>query len=208
LALVLGSILLACSPRERPPPPPPPEPAKVDRDVVAAAFHECFVGSCERAYAHLSDVPSDSLARNSDEFHAVAYRYDVDRLLHADVEPDLVKRRAAFQAIFESKLVDQALRLAAAERIARMGSASVSDATEVSLNARADAAAAAAAEQAELQRKSRSKVPADLAAVRSTLEPRIFSGAATKGDVAILRVVCKAQRDAACLKQLDHLILR
>ena len=56
--------------------------------------------------------------------------------------------------------------------------------------------------------QSRSKDPGDQSHVRSVIEPRIFAGKGSPTDVAMLRSVCKTQSDAACLRRLDHLMLR
>ncbi len=173
---------------------------------MSAALHECVTLDCERAHAHLSALSPTSSLRQGDVFRAIEYRYHADRLLQADIEPDLAKRRTLYQAIADSPTVDSMLKLVVAARIARLGG-QLGDAKEVQLNATAVAIAAETAAAADLLAKSRSKVPADQNEVRAKLEPKIFAGKATREDVAMLRTVCKAQRDAACLRQLDHLIL-
>jgi hypothetical protein len=206
---LLGVMLVVvggCTRPDTPPPPPPPPPDKVELDLVNDALHECMTLDCERAHAHLTTLPAQSPLRASDSFHAVEYRYDAERLLRADIEPDLTKRMAEYKAVFETPGVDTQLKLAASERIARLGT-TTNAATELSVNASVNAVAAAAAEAADLLAKSRSKNPADQAAVRAKLEPRIFTGKATADDVGMLRTVCKAQHDTACITRLDRLIL-
>ena len=197
-----------CSRPDTPPPPPPAAPAKVDQDIVDLAFHDCFTADCDRAHAHLSQVAADSPLRRSDTFRAVQYRFDADRMLRAEVEPDLAQRRAAYQAIADSPATEAVLRLAAAERMSRLGAAPSGHAQEIALNAKADAGNVAADEAAELLRQSRSKDASDQSHVRSVIEPRIFAGKGSPTDVAMLRSVCKSQSDAACLRRLDHLMLR
>jgi hypothetical protein len=207
--LAIGVAADGCSRPDTPPPPPPPSAAKVDQDLVDLAFHACFAGDCERAYAHLAEVATGSPARRTDEYIAIRYRFDADRLLQADAEPDLAKRRAVYLAVADSDLSDSGLRAAAIERIARLGSPGA--AREVVVNARADApspSAVAAKEAAELRREAESKDPAEQAELRAKLEPRIYAGKASPEDVAMLRTVCKAQKDAACLQKLDRLIVR
>jgi len=202
--LVITSGVAGCEIRE-PPPAPPPTAAKVEQDTLDLAFRDCFLADCERAYAHLSELPATSMLRRSDAYRAVQYRYDADRLLKAEVERDVTKRRALIKAIVDSQVSDPFLRLAATERLGRLGDGR---SEEVSLNASTDAPAVAAREQEDLVKKSESKVPADQNEVRSKLEPKIFAGKATAQDVMLLKTVCKAQKDAACLHQLDKLILR
>jgi hypothetical protein len=206
LALSTGG---ACSMRDPPPPPPIPTPAKLEQDLLDHAFQDCFLGDCERAYAHLTELPPTSTLRQSIPFRAVQYRYDADRLLHADVELDLTKRRALLEAVAGSPTADPLLRVNANERLARLGGEGAS--REIALNAAPAAASPAATEAAEaeiLLQKSQSKLPADQAEVRAKIEPKVFAGKATPADVAMLRNVCKSQRDMACLRQLDKLILR
>jgi len=140
----------------------------------------------------------------------VLYRYDADRLLRADVERDESKRRAVLESIANSYASELSMRAMATERLARLGSATLAGASEVVLNALPDAASPAslaAQESAELRSMSESKDPAELKQVRAKLEPKIFGGKAKAEDVAMLRTVCKAQKDATCVKQLERLIL-
>jgi hypothetical protein len=201
-----------CSRPDGPPTPPPPSPAQVDLDIVSTALHDCFIADCERARAHLSQLSPTSSLRGGDAYRAIVFRHDAEQLLRADMEPDPVKRRPMLLAVLESKEADPNLRSAAAERIARLGAQSLNAAREIAINAspesNAAAAAAAAAEDADLLTKSRSKDASDQSVVRAKIEPKIFSGKATPGDVAMLRTVCKAQHDDACIRQLDRLILR
>lgn len=138
LAVCVGGILAAssaCSRPDAPPAPPPPTAAKLEQDLVDLALHDCFAADCERAYAHLAELPSGSPLRQSDAFRAVQYRYDADRLLRADVEQDLEKRRAALEAIASSRTAEASLRLGAAERISRLGVAPLRAGQELAVNA-------------------------------------------------------------------------
>ncbi len=191
--------------RSEPPPPPPPTPAKLEQDLLDLAFRDCFLADCERAFAHLSELPAASPLRQSDAFRAIRYRYDADRLLRADTETDAQKKRDLLKAIADSALTDSFLRGMATERIGKLG-ASPGAAQEVAVNSNIDALLAE--ETAELMKKSKSKKLADQADVRSKIEPKIFAGKATADDVTMLRNVCKTQKDSACLKRLDHLLLR
>jgi hypothetical protein len=206
--LVCACVVASCSRPDDPPPPPPPSADKVDQDLMDRAFHDCFVGDCDRAYAHMSELSPKSPLRHGDAFRAVQYRYDADRLLHADVEPDPTKRHALYQEISDSKVTDSILRLAASERMARLGATGVGAGRETALNALADAGPPGAAAATQLLEKSKSKNPTDWSQVRAAIEPKIFSGKASRDDVAMLRTVCKAEKDTTCLQQLDHLILR
>jgi hypothetical protein len=189
------------------PAPAPSAPPKLDQEVVDLAFHECFSGDCERAHAHLSDIPAAAPIRRSDAFRAIQYRFAADRMLHADADPDPAGRRAAYQAIADSADTDTLMRLAANERISRLGVTALSHASEVTLNARTDAGDPAALQVTELLRLSKSKDASDQNHVRAVLEPKMFSGKASLEDVMMLRRVCRAQADAACLRQLDRLIV-
>jgi len=206
-SVLLALAASACSRPDLPPPPPVPPPAKVDSDIAQLAFEQCFSGDCERAHAHLAEIAAGSPVRFQPQFRAVQYRFDADRMLRAEVEPDLAQRRIVYQAVAESLATEPSLRLAATERMARLGAKMFSHAQEVSLNAREDAVNPALTEAAELLKQSRSKDPSDQTHVRAVLEPKIFAGKASPEDVAMVRTVCKAQADAACLKQLDRLIL-
>jgi hypothetical protein len=179
----------------------------LDQDVVDLAFHECFSGDCERAHAHLSEIAAAAPIRRTDAFRAIQYRFAADRMLHADADPDLVARRAAYQTIADSPDTDTLMRLAANERISRLGAKVLSHASEVTINARADAGDPVALQVAELLRQSKSKDPGDQSHVRAVLEPKMFSGKASAEDVLMLRRVCKAQADTGCLRQLDRLIV-
>ena len=197
--------LAGCS-RPEPPPPPPPTQDKVDQDLLDHAFRECFIAECERAYAHVSELPAASPLRQTEAFRAIHYRYDADRILRADTETDLEKRREPLESVASSLTSDPSLRLNANLRLARMG-VNAAAAQEVAFNAASNANALAAKEKADLLKKSTSKVAADQNEVRAAIEPKIFSGKATPEDVAMLRAVCKTQKDAACLKRLSKLIL-
>jgi hypothetical protein len=204
--VVIGAHALAACSKPEPPPPPPPTQEKVDQDLLDRAFHECFVAECDRAYPHVSELPPASPLRQTEAFRAIHYRYDADRLLHADTETDMGKRRELLESVANSLTSDPALRLNANQRLARLG-VNAAAAQEVALNAATNASVVAAKEKADLLKKSTSKVAADQNEVRAAIEPKIFSGKATPEDVAMLRTVCKAQKDTACLKRLSKLIL-
>jgi hypothetical protein len=210
LVLAAGDIACGCSRPDAPAPPPSPSPAKIDQDIVDGAFHDCFLGNCERAYAHLSEVSPTSPLRSSDVFRAIQYRYDADRILRADIEPDPAKRRATYEAIANSPTTDGLLRITAAEHLAHLSLQSPGSGQELAINAGPDAGSAEAAtrEAADLLAKSRSKDPSAQSEARAKLEPKIYSGKASASDVAMLRNICRAQRDTTCLHQLERLILR
>jgi hypothetical protein len=54
----------------------------------------------------------------------------------------------------------------------------------------------------------RTKKPADYQTARSLIEPRMFAGKASPEDLRVMTVICKAQKDATCLKTVKTLQLR
>jgi len=199
-----------CSRRESPPAPPPVPPAQVDKDVLEAAMHQCFYVDCDRAHEQALSIAADSPLRASDDFRAIEYRFEVTRLLRAEGEPDVNKRRSLLQQFSNDAAVDSSLRSIATERVARLGGGPM---FEVKVNAGADAGAdgggdgGRASEAAQIAKLMRSKKPADYQAARALLEPKMYDGRATPDDLRALTTICKAQKDSTCLKAISTLKL-
>lgn len=201
---------LGCSRREPPPPPPPPAPIQVDKDILESAMHQCFSVDCERAHELTVTIAPDSPLRQSDDFRAIEYRFEVTRLLRAEGEPDFVKRRALLDQFRSDATVDATLRSVAAQRLALLGGGQM---FEVQVNGGGDAGADAALdsganEAAQIAKLMRSKKPADYQTARSILEPKMYEGRASPDELKALSTICKAQKDATCLKALSTLKLR
>jgi hypothetical protein len=211
MALALGVTAAACSRRDPPPPPPPPPPLEVDRDVLADAMRQCFTADCDRAHALVLQISADSPLRQSDEFRAIEYHYEVDQLLRAEGEPNIDDRRAKLDRFRNLAEADPALRTAAAAMLARLGGGAR---FELTLSGQGDAGAPDAdadadrAEKARIATLMRTKKPADYQTARSLIEPRIFSGKASPDDLRNMTIICKAQKDATCLKTVKTLQLR
>jgi hypothetical protein len=210
IAAGLAAGAWACSRREPPPPPPPPAPAQVDKEVLEDAMHLCFSVDCDRAHERAAMIAADSPLRQSDDFRAIEYRFQVGRLLRAEGELDFDKRRALLDAFRSDTAVDATLRSIAAERLARMGGGR---ALEVLVNAGVDggpdgATEAGPSDAVVLARLMRSKKPADYQAARALIEPKMYDGRATPDELRALSTICKAQKDATCLKAISTLKLR
>jgi hypothetical protein len=210
VVLFASVLACACSRREPPPPPPPPPPSDVDRELLESAMRQCFTVDCDLAHARASQISSDSPLRQTDDFHAIEFRFEVNELLRAEREIDFGKKRAMLERLRNSPEVDVGLRAAAGERLARLGngSAAFELALVISPDGGADAGVdAGSAEATLLASLMRSKKPEDYQKVRDLLEPKIYSGRATPDDVRMMTTVCKAEKDTACLKMLKTLVL-
>jgi hypothetical protein len=210
IVLVLLVFASACSRREPPPPPPAPPPSEVDRQILESAMHQCFTVDCDLGYARASEISADSPLRQTDDFRAIEFRFQVNQLLRAEHEFDLDKKRARLEQLRSSPEADVALRAAAGEILARLGNgrSSFEFALIGSPDAGADAGQDAESGEATLLTElMRSKQPEDYQKVRSLLEPKIYGGHATPDDIRTMTTVCKAQKDAVCLKMLKTLIL-
>jgi|HubBroStandDraft_2_1064218.scaffolds.fasta_scaffold43101_3 hypothetical protein len=202
----IGFAFLGCSRREPPPPPPPPPPLQVDRQILDEAMHQCFTVDCDKAHEHAALISADSPLRESDDFHAIEFRFEVNQLLRVDGEPDVDKQRALLERLRDSRDVDSVLRMSAAERLARLGSGAR---FELVLAGTPDAGDEAGTnEAAEIARLMRSRQPADYQAARALIEPRLFAGKASPYDIRVMTTICKAQKDTACLKNVQTLKLR
>lgn len=165
----------------------------------------CFTVDCDRGHQRAAMIAADSPLRQSDDFRAIEYRFAVTQLLRAEGEPDFDKRRALLDAFRNDATVDVSLRSIAAERLARLGGGRQ---FEVVVNAPADAgpdgaADAGPSEAVRIAKLIRSKKPADYSEARAILEPRMYSGNATPEDLRALTTICKAQKDATCLKAIS-----
>jgi hypothetical protein len=201
VGLALLVFLPACSRREPPPPPPPPPPLEVDRQILDQAMHECFTVDCDKAHERLSQLSPDSSLRQTDDFHAIEFRYEMNQLLRADREIDVEKQRAMFDQLRNDPNYDVTVRSAASERLARLG---LGRRFELKLAGVQDAGEpdAGDGDSARIAVLMKSKKPSDYQVVRTLLEPRLFSGKATADDIRTMTTICKAQKDAACLKNL------
>jgi hypothetical protein len=173
-------------------------------------MRQCFTVDCDLAHARASQISSDSPLRQTDDFHAIEFRFEVNELLRAEHEIDLGKKRAMLEQLRNSPEVDVGLRAAAGERLARLGngSAAFELALAISPGGGADAGVdAGSAEAMLLASLMRSKNPGDYQKVRDMLEPKIYGGRATPDDVRMMTTVCKAEKDTACLKMLKTLVL-
>jgi hypothetical protein len=206
LAFAISLAPLACSRREPPPPAPPPPPLQVDRNILDDAMHECFTVNCDKAHERAALISPDSPLRQSDDFHAIEFRFEVNQLLSAEREVDLDKQRSLLDRLRNSRDADPTLRTAATERLARLGGGGRFELTLVETpDAGEDAATNDATRIATLLR---SQKPADYQMARSIIEPRLFAGKASADDVRAMVTICKAQKDAACLKNVQTLKLR
>jgi len=210
LRVGLAFLAVGCSRRDPPPPPPPPPPAQVDKDILDTAMHQCFTVDCDRAHERAAMIGADSPLRETDDFRAIEFRFEVSRLLRAEGEPDFAKKRAMLEHFRSDPTAEASLRSIATERLARLGGGPM---FEVSVNGGTDGGSDAAtdggraAEAAEIAKLMRSKKPADYQAARVLLEPKMYDGRATPDDVRALTTICKAQKDSTCLKALSTLKL-
>jgi hypothetical protein len=185
---------------------------QVDRQILDDAMRECFTVDCNRAHEHAALLSADSPLRQSDQFHAIEFHFQVNQLLLAEHEVDLDKQRSLLDLFRNSRDADPGLRTAAAERLARMGGG---PRFELMLTGTPDGGGAPDASEdaggndaALLAKLMRSQKPADYQAARSIIEPRLFAGSASPDDVRALAVICKAQKDTACLKNVQTFKLR
>ncbi len=206
VVLFVSTFAVACSRREPPPPPPAPSPSEVDRQLLESAMRECYTVDCDLAHERASQISADSPLRQSDDFHAIEFRFEVNQLLRAEREVDLDRKRAMLEHLRSSRDADLSLRSLAGEMLARLGVGRSTFELVIagSLDAGTDAASSQAALVAELMR---SKQPEDYQKVRDLLEPKMYSGRATPDDVRTMTILCKAQKDTACLKMLKTLVL-
>jgi len=188
-------------------------------------MHQCFTVDCDKAHERALQISPDSPLRQTDDFHAIEYRYEVGQLLLAEHEPDMDKQRSLLDLLRNSRDADPGLRSAAGEMLARLGGGrrfelvlagsspgsgpglgpGSGSGADMPGDSTADAGSSDAALVASLMK---SKKPADYQVARSLIEPRVFSGKASVDDVRAMTTICKAQKDAACLKNLKTLKLR
>jgi hypothetical protein len=205
----LGVALQACSRREPPPPPPPPPPLEVDREILEEALHECFTVDCDRARDRVAELSQSSPLRQSDDFHAIEFRHEVNEYLRAERETDFDKQRSMLLVIRDTATAPPELRAAAGQWLARLGGGQK---FELILAGHGDAGAPSGAdagsdEAARIAALMKTKLPGDYDAARSLIEPRIYSGKASPEDVRNMLTICKAQKDARCLKTMKTLKL-
>jgi hypothetical protein len=205
----VGLASLACSRPDPPPPPPPTPPLEVDRETLAEAMHECFTIDCDRARDLAAQISPNSPLRQTDEFHAIEYRHEVNAFLRAENETDFDKQRAMLATLRDTTDAVPEIRAAAAQLLARLGGGRrfelvLAGHPDAGTDAGADAKAELSARIALLMK---SKTPGDYEAARSLVEPRIYSGEATPDDVRTMTTICKAQKDTRCLKTLKTLKL-
>jgi hypothetical protein len=171
-------------------------------------MRQCFTVDCDLAHARASQISSDSPLRQTDDFHAIEFRFEVNELLRAEHEIDFGKKRAMLERLRNSPEVDVGLRAAAGERLARLGNGSAAFELAISSDGGSDAGVdAGSAEATLLASLMRSKKPEDYQKVRDLLEPKIYGGRATPDDVRMMTTVCKAAKDMTCLKMLKTLVL-
>jgi hypothetical protein len=169
-------------------------------------MHQCFTVDCDKAHEHAALISVDSPLRESDDFHAIEFRFEVNQLLRVDSEPDVDKQRALLEQLRNSRDADPSLRMAAGERLGRLGSGAR---FELILAGKPDAGADASDDEAaQIARLLRSQSPADYRTARALIEPRLFAGKASPDDVRAMTTICKAQKDTACLKNVQTLKLR
>jgi hypothetical protein len=174
-------------------------------------MRQCFTVDCDLAHARASEISADSPLRQTDDFHAIAFRFEVNQLLRAEPEFDFEKKRALLEQLRDSREADVSLRTAAGEILARLGDGR--SAFELAFTGSPDAGAdagmdAVSGEATLLATLMRSKQPDDYQKVRDLLEPKIYGGRATPDDLRMMTTLCKAQKDTACLKMLKTLVLR
>jgi len=167
-------------------------------------MHQCFSVDCDAAHERAKMIAADSPLRGTDDFRAIEYRFAASQLLRAEGEDDLDKRRTLLDAIRSDPAVDVSLRSIASQRLARMGAAST---FELILTPDAGAAPdAGPSDAARVAQLMRSKKPADYAAARAILEPKIYAGTITPDELKSLSVICKAQKDNACSKTIKTMV--
>jgi hypothetical protein len=206
--LAVATLAAACSRRAPPPPPPPPSPLEVDRHVLDDALHQCFTLDCDAAHQRVLQLSESSALRQSDEFRAIEFHYEVNELLRADREPDLDKQRSMLDTLRNTTSAAPELRTAAGQMLARLGGG---QRFELALpgpdGGAASAAGASSEETAKIAALLKSKKPSDYALARALIEPRIYEGKATPDDVRAMMTICKAQKDTRCLKTIQTLKL-
>ena len=209
MCVVLVMQTFACTRRDPPPPPPPPPPSDVDRQLLEGAMRQCFTVDCDLAHDRASQISADSPLRQTDDFHAIEFHFEVNQFLRAEHEFDVDKKRAMLELLRSSPEADVSLRSAAGETLARLGKGGSRSTFELALTGSRDSGAsdAGSVEAALLASLMRSKRPEDYQRVRDLLEPKIYAGRASPEDVRMMATVCKAQKDAVCLKMLKTLVL-
>ena len=153
-------------------------------------------------------ITSDSPLRGSDAFRAIQFHFEVNRFLAAEHEVDLDKQRSLLDALRNSRDADPALRTAAAERLARLGGGGRFELVLSGAPDAGDSGDARGGDAPLLASLLRSQRPEDYRTARAILEPRLFSGKASPDEVRAMATICKAQKDAACLKNVQTLMLR
>jgi hypothetical protein len=180
----------------------------VDKDLLELAMHQCFTVDCDGAHRRASQIAPDSPLRTTDDFHAIEYRYQVNRLLAAEAEGDVDKRRAGLEQLKDDPKYEVGLREAASRQLARLGGGKTFEleihAEDAGAEAGRDGGDPEAVRVAELMR---SRKPDDYQAARAIVEPRIYNGHATVDDVRVMTTICKAQKDEPCLRTLRILKL-
>ncbi len=170
-------------------------------------MRQCFTVDCDLAHDRASQISADSPLRQTDDFRAIEFRFEVNQLLRAEHEFDFDKKRAMLEQLRNSKEADPSLRTAAGEILARLGQGAGRSTFELALNGSPDAGADASSNEGLLTSLVRTKRPEDYEKARALLEPRIYGGRATPDDVRLMSTICKAEGDVACMKRLKTLVL-
>ncbi len=184
-----------------------PQPATIlaqEREILTEAQKKCTVTECDKAHAHLGDIKEGSAARLAPEFLEVEKKWMEIHFAAADKLKDAAKKRAEFTKVAVDGFLRET-REAAKAKLAELDGAAAPEATGVpgvpGTTATPKPTATAKASDADRAREMMSS--GNLAGARSILEGKARAGKATPEEVQILRSVCKAQGDRACLDRFS-----
>jgi pSer/pThr/pTyr-binding forkhead associated (FHA) protein len=205
------------------------ETAPVSSDVatVLEAKRVCDQGGdCEGAHQRISQLPEGSSARTAQEFRDVEFKWATMILLRADVEQDLVKKKALLERVAQTVTVDQQVRDSATDRLERLQPGAVPVAPRI--DAGRPGVAPTIVQTAPAPPPPRtapppgppqppvprppatpkqnpfdlalSENPADKQKARDMLETKVYNKHGSQAEIRLLLSLCREQGDKTCIE--------
>ena len=173
-----------------------------------------------RAHELLQKIPEGSPARTSQDFRTIEAQWADSRIDDAETAEDLEEKQRILEEVSRASSVDAERRKRAADALVELLQAEADEpATETAApepahhETQAPAAASAASETGGTNMPPTVRVPDiygddlyDEDAQRRVLEPKVWSGQATRLEIRKLRAICINQGDRACRRRCDRML--
>jgi pSer/pThr/pTyr-binding forkhead associated (FHA) protein len=196
----------------------------------------CESGDCDTAHEKITnEIPPTSPLRDSLDFKAIEQKWADSIFQRADAENDPQKKRGLYEEVSRAPTVDAPRRKRAADKLQALDTAatsptqlpSVKDASVAEKPTRdagtrrassnesggtpqtTSTSTARATSSADMDRVRQLMIqgsPADVAAARSILEPKVFSNRATSEEIRMMKAICKQQHDEVCIEKCKALL--